>query len=95
MIRSVRLPLSYFLANDLRRDFSKIRTGDVRLRTERIEDLPRSRYESCGTSGPKRTHDIPRMRRHESSTENGRSKRRSARRWSAAAGPPQVRSWSA
>jgi hypothetical protein len=52
--------------DDLRRDAPEIRSSDVRLRTERIEDLPRSGNEGCGASRTERANDIPRMRGHES-----------------------------
>ena len=61
-----RSGLTGFSPDDLLRDAPKIRSRDVRLRTERIEDLSRSRDEGCGTSGTERADDIPRMRGHES-----------------------------
>jgi hypothetical protein len=61
-----RSGLARFGRDDLFRDAPKVRSRDVRLRTERIEDLPRSGNEGCGASRTERAHDIPRMRGHES-----------------------------
>jgi hypothetical protein len=70
-----RLGLAGFGINDLFRDNSEIRSCDVGLRTERIEDLSRSGDEGCGASRAKRTHDVPGMRRHESKAINRKAKR--------------------
>jgi hypothetical protein len=67
--------LSRLYGNDLRGNAPKIRPSDVRLRTERIEDLPRSGDEGCGASRTKRANDIPRMRRHQSKTIDRKAKR--------------------
>jgi hypothetical protein len=55
-----------FGRDDLCRDAPKIRSCDVRLRTERIEDLPRSGNEGRRASRTERANSIPCVRCHES-----------------------------
>src|SRR6187399_2323558 len=66
--------------NRLGRDYEfrnglEIRAGDVRLRTERIEDLPRSCHECGGVSRAERAYDIPGKRCHESEAIRRQSER--------------------
>src|SRR4029450_1135833 len=67
--------LARFGRDDLLGDVAKIRSSDVRLRTERIEDLPGSGDEGCDASRTERAHDIPRVRCHESKSVDRKSKR--------------------
>ena len=66
--------LARFGRDDLLRDAPEIRSNDVRLRTERIEDLPWSGDERGGASRTEGANDIPRMCGHESQAIDRKSK---------------------
>src|SRR4030095_10439994 len=63
-----------FGREDLLGDVANSRSSDVRLRTERIEDLPGSGDEGCDASRTERAHDIPRVRCHESKASDTQTK---------------------
>ena len=67
--------LTSFGRDDRLRDLPEVRPNDVRLRTERVQHLPRSRNECRGTSRAKGSDDVPGMRSYEAQLIDRNSKR--------------------